>query len=260
MGHQLNDKLAIIRENFLAGRATVMENAGTFRVSFTSNFTPDFISGESVYIYPETYDDTITARYDTREADSVKRHLKIEALRRNLAREITFAAISDFEEISSGPPRFTYTAEVVVDESVFFHETLHYAAKNAGTEPAGSGGPANTGDADIAAAPVAPETSLSLAEQAMAGLEDIDMKMLRQSLDMMNLRRSSTVRLALTRIFRNTVDVASLEAVIADEAGKLRTDMDREELGIVRLINIEASLAPVIELLCRAVLGDAAAG
>ncbi|MEZ4578331.1 MAG: hypothetical protein R2875_10040 [Desulfobacterales bacterium] len=42
---------------------------GSFRINFES--------GQSVYIYVETYDNAIIARFDTRETDSVKRYQEI---------------------------------------------------------------------------------------------------------------------------------------------------------------------------------------
>ena len=252
MPQTLNEKVDIIRENLLAGPPDLMDVGGSFRVNFES--------GQSVYIYVETYDNAIIARFDTRETDPVKRYQEMEALRRLLAREISFASINEFDEIPSGKDRFAYTAEIVVDESVVFHETITYDAgpalddeyrETADARPAG----ASSSSLDSASPSV---SGMSLAEKAIEELETIDGKMLRQSLDMMNLRRSSGVRMALTRIFRNAVDAEELMAATMDEAEKLTSGADREDLSIIKAINTEGFLTPVIDLLYDAVMdGDA---
>jgi len=242
----LDNKVEIIRENFLAGRADLLEVGGSFRVNFES--------GQSVYIYVETYDNAITARFDTRETDPVKRYQEVEALRHLLAREITFASINEFDEISSGKDRYAYTAEIVVDESVVFHETIAYDAGTATDEQSQISEREQGTDGISPDPPLQAVSAMPLAEKAIAELETIDGKMLRQSLDMMNLRRSSNVRVALTRIFRNAVDAEELMAAIADEAEKLNSEADREELVIIKTINTDGFLTPVIGLLYDTVM------
>jgi hypothetical protein len=80
--------------------------------------------------------------------------------------------------------------------------------------------------------------------------------MLRQSLDMMNLRRSSNIRLALTRIFRGATDSDALMAAISEEAAKLVSSEDLEELKMIRLISATGFLQPVVELLCQEVFKE----
>ncbi|MEZ4578333.1 MAG: hypothetical protein R2875_10050 [Desulfobacterales bacterium] len=55
--------------------------------------------------------------------------------------------------------------------------------------------------------------------------------------------------MALTRIFRNAVDAEELMAATMDEAEKLTLEADREDLGIIKAINTEGFLTPVIDLL-----------
>jgi hypothetical protein len=51
----LEDKVRIIRESLQAGRVDLMEVSGSFRLGFKS--------GQTVYLYVETYDNSITAPF-----------------------------------------------------------------------------------------------------------------------------------------------------------------------------------------------------
>ncbi|RJP45791.1 MAG: hypothetical protein C4548_04060 [Desulfobacteraceae bacterium] len=101
--------------------------------------------------------------------------------------------------------------------------------------------------------PGKPSDPIASARTVVAQLETIDGKMIRQSLDMMNLRRSSSIRLMLTRIFRSAVDPEELMQSIREEAEKIVTDEDRKELEIVRVMSENGFLEPVVNLLYREV-------
>jgi hypothetical protein len=244
----LEDRLAIIRENLKAGSAGVMEVSGSFRV--------DFPSGHRVYIYAETYDHSITARFETKETDPGKRRKEVDALRAAIDREISVADIHLFQEAPALKNCFVYTARMDIDPAVFFHETIVIGGNPADAHSAvpvqeeERGGP--TG---IPAPGTGPSVRSPLAEDAVGQLELIDAKMLRLSLDMMNLKRSSNVRMALTRIFRDALDADELMRAIQNEAGKLTTPNDREELVMIKTINKDEALEPVIRLLCAEVFG-----
>ncbi|MDA3896171.1 MAG: hypothetical protein PF482_08490 [Desulfobacteraceae bacterium] len=246
MNQTMEDKVSIIRESLQAGRADLMEASGSFRVGFES--------GQAVYIYLETHDNSITARFETKEADPEKRRHELQALHKSLSREISLADISEFAEVSSGNKRFVYTAGICMDESVFFHETIVFGERQPNEvdvlpleeEASFSNGLEVAAESTIA---------LSPAEEAIESLETIDAKMLRQSLDMMNLRRSSNVRMVLTRIFRSTGDPEELMRAIQNEAGKIFSLGDQEELQMIKTINANEHLAPVIELLHEEVFG-----
>lgn len=68
------------------------------------------------------------------------------------------------------------------------------------------------------------------AEAAFSQLERGDSKMLRQTLDKLKLPRSSIVRLAITRIFRESVDAQELKTLVAQEAQNIVKPDDRETL------------------------------
>jgi hypothetical protein len=242
----MKDKVSFIRESFNAGRADMTETSGSFRV--------DFKSGQAVYIYLETYDNSITARFETKEADPEMRCQELETLHKELTREISLADISEFAEVPSGNKRFVYTAGICLDESVFFHETIVIGTQQsdeADVLPLGEEASFLDGLEVAAESPMA----LSPAEKVIESLETIDAKMIRQSLDMMNLRRSSNVRMVLTRIFRSIGDPEELMLAIQNEAGKIFSLGDQEELQMIKTINANEYLAPVIDLLYEEVFG-----
>ncbi len=97
----------------------------------------------------------------------------------------------------------------------------------------------------------------SRAEEAVDNLDAVDAKMLRQSLDMMNLKRSSAVRLAVTRIFRSATEVDELETAIQNEAKKIVSPEARAELQEVKSLSANGFLDPIVDLLWQEVFNDA---
>lgn len=93
----------------------------------------------------------------------------------------------------------------------------------------------------------------SLAEEALENLETMDSKTLRQNLDMMGLKRSSAVRLAVTRIFRSALEISELEKTVGNEAKRILTAGDRAELQEVKSSCGNGFLEPVISLLWQEV-------
>lgn len=245
MEQTLEDRLAIIRENLKAGNTRLMDVSGSFRVEFPS--------GQTAYIYPETYDNSITVRFETKTAEAGERRREADQLRDALNREISFVEIQSFKESQALKDRFVYTAKAEVDPSVFFHETIVIGDHRAQADIKPPPSPAAR--EDRAVAPAKESDVRALAEEAVASLEAIDAKMLRLSLDMMNLKRSSPVRASLTRIFRDALDADELISAIDNEAIKLTSENDREELVMIKNINMDDALDPVIRLLCRRVFG-----
>ena len=93
----------------------------------------------------------------------------------------------------------------------------------------------------------------SLAEEALENLQTVDSKTLRQRLDIMDLRRTSGVRLAITRIFRSALEVADLEKTVRKEAKRIVSQEDRSELQAIKSICGDGVLDPVINLLWQEV-------
>lgn len=100
------------------------------------------------------------------------------------------------------------------------------------------------------------KTVSSMAEEAIKELETVDAKLLRQTLDRMSLKRSSAIRLAVTRIFRSAADVEELEKSIDSEARKIVSPEDRAELQEVKALSVNGFLNPVVHLLWQKVFSD----
>ncbi len=250
MNQTTEDRVSILRESLDAGPASVIDLSGAFQV--------DFEPGCRVYVYVETNDGAITARYETKEADPAKRRLTVETMQGLLQNEIPVAQISGFREAQSLNDRFVYTACVDMDPAVFYHETIvigervtesPVASRTSGQKPAGffTTNPETEVESLSGASPVA---------DAIKEMEAIDAKILRQGLDMMNLKRSSAVRVALTRIFRSAGDAEELTQAIQHEAGKIVSRQDQEDLRMIRIIHADGFLKPAIDLLYDAVFKE----
>ncbi|MDO9264277.1 MAG: hypothetical protein Q7U02_09955 [Desulfosalsimonadaceae bacterium] len=247
MNQTTDDRISILRESLDAGPASVLDLSGAFQV--------DFEPGCRIYIYVETHDGAVTARYETKEANPQKRRLTMETVQDLLQNEIPVAQISGFRQTQSLNDRFVYTTSVDMDPEVFYHQTI--VIGEAVTEA-----PVSVEVSDEKAAgsfAAIPETEVenfsgtSPVAEAIKEMEAIDAKILRQGLDMMNLKRSSAVRVALTRIFRSAGDAEELIQAIQHEAGKIVSREDQEDLRMIRIIHADGFLKPAIDLLYDAV-------
>jgi len=245
------DRISILRESLDAGLSPVLDLSGAFQV--------DFEPGRRVYVYIETDDGAITARYETKEADIEARRREIASIRGFLQNEIPVAKVFDFRQTQTLKDRFVYMTRVEIDPEVFYHQTivmgdavpetpvLDIAAGETAFEKAGA-----TVDAVSQAAFINQSVPAAVAE-AIREMEAIDAKTLRQSLDMMNLKRSSVVRIALTRLFRSIGDAEELAEAVSLEAGKIVSPEDQEDLRMVQVVHAEGFLKPAIDLLYHAV-------
>lgn len=91
------------------------------------------------------------------------------------------------------------------------------------------------------------------AQQALAQLKGIDSGIFRKGLDQLGLPRSSKVRLALTRIFRESADIEEMLTVVVQEAGIIAKSNDWRILKDIREKNEIPYLNIVVELLWKAV-------
>ena len=247
MNQTTYDRVSILRESFDAGPAPVLDLSGAFQVEFEP--------GCRVYVYVETDDGAITARYETKEADPEKRRFSIETVQGLLQNEIPVAQITGFRQAQSLNGRFVYTTLVEVDPEVFYHQTIVIGEKI--TEAPAfvpiSGEKTAGAFAAIPDANTQKRFEASPVAEAIKEMEAIDAKILRQGLDMMNLKRSSAVRVALTRIFRSAGDVEELAQAIQHEAGKIISQEDQEDLRMIRVVHAGGFLKPAIDLLYNAV-------
>ncbi len=223
-------------------------------------------SGHVIEINALTRDsDYFWASIETKNMDPEKRRMEIAMVREPLAISLSgLATIGSFEKTQDTDDRFVYVANVELDPSVIYHGAIYMDDVSATELPA----PAQRVDViprkqeqaveikpSVEMKPVPPKSAdlLSAARDVVAQMETIDGKMIRQSLDMMNLRRSSNIRLVLTRISRSAVEPGELMRSIREEAEKITTEGDRQELEMVRALSENSFLSSVVSLLCREV-------
>jgi hypothetical protein len=91
------------------------------------------------------------------------------------------------------------------------------------------------------------------AQQALEQLKGVDSGTFRKGLDQLGLPRSSKVRLALTRVFRESADIEEMLTVVVQEAGVVAKSNDWRVLKDIREQNEIPYLNIVVELLWKAV-------
>ncbi len=91
------------------------------------------------------------------------------------------------------------------------------------------------------------------AQQALEQLKGVDSGAFRKGLDQLGLPRSSKIRLALTRIFRESGDIEEMLTVVVQEAGVVAKSDDWRLLKDIREKNEIPYLNIVVELLWKAV-------
>lgn len=91
------------------------------------------------------------------------------------------------------------------------------------------------------------------AQHALDQLKGIDSGNFRKGLDQLGLPRSSKVRLALTRIFRESADIEEMLTMVVQEAGIIANSNDWQILKDIREKNEIPYLNIVVELLWKTV-------
>jgi hypothetical protein len=166
------------------------------------------------------------------------------------------ARLGEFEETQDMEDRFVFVADIELLPSIIYHGIVEIEEKpKAPVQMKKDHAPVESKPKIQPDQPGHP-AELMTAEKAVVLLETVDGKMLRQSLDMMNLRRSSNIRLALTRIFRSAMDAEALMSAIQEEAEKLISSEDLQELEMIRILSATGFLQPVVELLCQEVFQE----
>ncbi len=250
MDVMMDDRFQTIRELFSARDVKFAETTAGLQVGWNE-------AARLEILYPDDPSvPVMPVRLRIKDPDPGRRNATAAAARDFLETELAglVTGVNDFRNSTENGPS-CYDSRMDLDPEVVFFETILIGGKPAEAALKGS-------DADVSAdpAPAAPQIAvlagragdMDTAKAALAGLESIDSKMLRKSLDMMNLRRSSMIRLALTRIFRDAVDAPQLLSTIREEAEKIVSEEDRAELGLMRHLSTEF-LKPVIQLLYKAV-------
>ncbi|MFP4531597.1 MAG: DUF4388 domain-containing protein [Desulfobacterales bacterium] len=99
-----------------------------------------------------------------------------------------------------------------------------------------------------------PRTPAELEKEAVKQIQGIDAGQFRWALDNMGLKRSSLLRIALSRIFREAVNENPIRAVAEKEAGKInQSKEEKTALNKIREENQVPYMKDIIELLWQAV-------
>ncbi len=99
------------------------------------------------------------------------------------------------------------------------------------------------------------ENGESLLAEAVSRMETIDAGMLRLALDSLELPRTGSVRVVLTRLYRSAIDAAELSEALEKEAAKITRQSDIDQLEKVRQHPSAAFLVPLVELLLGKIAG-----
>lgn len=92
-----------------------------------------------------------------------------------------------------------------------------------------------------------------LAAQAVSHLKSIDARQFRETLDLLGLKRSSVLRVVLSRIFRDAVDQTQLMKSLANESKRIANPSDMAELNKLRENSRIPFMKAVLELLWQSV-------
>jgi len=241
MAAKIEEQLDLIKACFDPEAFDLLEVSGSFRVTLGS--------GQHIYIFPETYDNIITVRFETKESDPDKRASEINAVREALASILPFVAISDFSNTQTLSSKQVYTAKLNIassqpaakeqNSSVAGKQAAYHHTSEHSDPPAVVAGPPELNS---------PGRLVTMDElQELLGM--LDPYALEQSLDWMYIDESSRVRMALRRIFKSKTDKKRLIHTLQEEARKLGTPEDLEELELVKHVNRDIVLQPVINIL-----------
>jgi len=242
MASKIEEQLDLIKACFDPEAFDLLEVSGSFRVTLGS--------GQHIYIYPETYDNTITVRYETKEADPDKRTSEIAMIRQTLAPILPFADISDFSNIQTVGSKQVYTAKLEMADS----PPAAKAASSAAAEGQAEEESLNLATSDRLE--VISDQSELRSPGRLVNIDELqellgmlDPYALEQSLDWMYIDASSKLRQSLKRIFKSKTDQKQLIYTLQREARKLCKPEDFEELELVRQLNRDIVLQPVINIL-----------
>jgi hypothetical protein len=258
MNQKIKDKISMLRQSLQAAGNEISDRENGIFLKLHSGV---FIE---IYALPHTPDD-IYARVKADETDPLRRQAFIELTQNAFAAALEgIARVEPFNLSREVGGKYYYNSALTVDDE--FEENMPIEIAEDAIEIIDD--VEVVGD-DMESDDLAEfeldfgfeeENRLKVvktrAEEAVENLENIDAKTLRQSLDMMSLKRSSVVRLALTRIFRSSTEIAELEAAIRNEAQKIVSPEDRSELQKVKSLCANGFLDPVIDLLWQEVFHE----
>jgi hypothetical protein len=250
MQEALSDNILILKKFFEDQDFLVEETKSGMRVRLNG----EYVIEVNALIRDSNF---LWASFETQKLPQDQLTKILDDVRKKLSKGLAgLAKLNQFEETQDMEDRRLFVADIELLPSVTYQGIVEIQKRPAQpVQPEKTQAPV---ESQPKAQPVPPALSAEFmtAEKAVVLLETVDGKMLRQSLDMMNLRRSSNIRLALTRIFRGATDSDALMAAISEEAAKLVSSEDLEELKMIRLISATGFLQPVVELLCQEVFKE----
>ena len=92
-----------------------------------------------------------------------------------------------------------------------------------------------------------------LAAEAISHLKSVDARQFRETLDLLGLKRSSVLRVVLSRIFRDAVDQTQLMKSLANESKRIANPADTTELNKLKENSHIPFMKAVLELLWQSV-------
>lgn len=258
MNPKIDDNITKLRQSFQAAGIEISDLKNGMRLELEAGYHVDILTITN-------RSDFICARLILNEADPLKRQAYVESTQNMLSTSLDgIASVASFEISMEVGGDYIYNSELLMD-GVFSDNAPIEISEDAieilnDDELFGN----DIETDDLAEFELdfgfGEENRLkvvkSLAEEAIENLEAVDAKTLRQSLDMMSLKRSSVVRLALTRIFRSATEIEELETAIQGEAQKIVSPQDRAELQEVKSLCANGFLDPVVDLLWQEVFPD----
>jgi len=212
--------LNLIKNRFESVGLDILDISGSFRVTLENGYI--------LYIYSETYYNRITLRVETKEEDPAGRAREMERLHEEVADILSFAHISAFELTQILRNRWAYSACLEIENT---NET--------GLEPL--------------APPDFSSTEIASIEELQELLDMLDRYMLENRLDWMYISPASQVRIGLKAILKSKTDKQRLQHVLQEQARHLSGHEAAGELELIKQINTDHLLQPLVNLLCRLV-------
>ena len=99
-------------------------------------------------------------------------------------------------------------------------------------------------------------TADELARSALNKIRAVNSRQFREALDKLNLKRSSILRVALSRLFREAVDENQFQAAVDKEAATITNPSDKDALNKLREQNRVPFMKEMIEILWQSVNGN----
>jgi hypothetical protein len=250
MQEPLSDNILILKKFFEDQDFLVEETKSGMRIRLNAEYIIEVnaLIRDSYFLW---------ASFETQKRPRDQLVTILNDIRNKLSRGLAgLARLGQFEETQDMEDRSLFVADIEMLPSVTYQGIVEIQERP--EQPVQTEKAQAPAESRPKAQPGLPEppSELMTAEKAVVLLETVDGKMLRQSLDMMNLRRSSNIRLALTRIFRGATDSEALMSAIAEEATKLVSSEDLAELKMIRLISATGFLQPMVEMLYQEVFKE----